>query len=217
MTSRKARHNQRVRDRILAAAAAAFRAEGYAGTNLDRIMEGAGLTRGAFYAHFRSKPVLFVEVIRADQPLLTWLRGRSDAAPDALLLGMQHIFRRYLDPGNLETIARTCSLACLCRDVALAGDAARVAHEQAMQEILREMPRGQGPSPDDPNLAAALTLAVGAIGLAAACESPEMRGTILNAASEQVTALLDAARRDREDAPPARAPAFPYRDQPRIG
>lgn len=43
------------RERILDAAAAAFRAHGYAATGVDAVMAAAGLTHGGFYAHFASK------------------------------------------------------------------------------------------------------------------------------------------------------------------
>ena len=54
-----------------------FRLRGYAGTSIDDIMLAAGLTRGAFYAHFESKEDLFAEVIRAGDGLLRKLRART--------------------------------------------------------------------------------------------------------------------------------------------
>ena len=68
----------RTRAEILEHAARLFRLRGYAGTNIDDIMLAAGLTRGAFYAHFKSKDDLFAEVIRAGHGLLGRLRGASD-------------------------------------------------------------------------------------------------------------------------------------------
>lgn len=51
------------RRRILDAAAAAFRAHGYAATGVDAVMAAAGLTHGGFYAHFASKRELLVATI----------------------------------------------------------------------------------------------------------------------------------------------------------
>ena len=45
----------RTRAEILDHAGRLFRLRGYAGTNIDDVMLAAGLTRGAFYAHFNSK------------------------------------------------------------------------------------------------------------------------------------------------------------------
>ena len=60
----------RTRAEIFEHAARLFRLRGYAGTNIDDIMLAAGLTRGAFYAHFKSKDDLFAEVVRAGDGLL---------------------------------------------------------------------------------------------------------------------------------------------------
>lgn len=51
------------RERIIDAAAAAFRAQGYAATGVDAIMAAAGLTHGGFYAHFASKRELLAAAI----------------------------------------------------------------------------------------------------------------------------------------------------------
>lgn len=51
------------RARILDAAAAAFRAHGYAATGVDAVMAAAGLTHGGFYAHFASKRELLAATI----------------------------------------------------------------------------------------------------------------------------------------------------------
>ncbi|MSO64441.1 MAG: TetR/AcrR family transcriptional regulator [Alphaproteobacteria bacterium] len=48
-------HRAASRARILAAAAALLRRVGLAGTTIDDLMAGAGLTRGSFYAHFGDK------------------------------------------------------------------------------------------------------------------------------------------------------------------
>ena len=51
----------RIRAEIFEHAGRLFRLRGYAGTSIDDIMLAAGLTRGAFYAHFKSKDDLFAE------------------------------------------------------------------------------------------------------------------------------------------------------------
>jgi TetR/AcrR family transcriptional repressor of nem operon len=49
------------RERILKAASGLFREKGYHATGVDELMEKAGLTAGAFYAHFKSKKQLLAE------------------------------------------------------------------------------------------------------------------------------------------------------------
>ena len=48
-------------ERIVAAAARAIRRSGYAGTGVAAIMKEAGLTHGAFYAHFESREAMLAE------------------------------------------------------------------------------------------------------------------------------------------------------------
>jgi TetR/AcrR family transcriptional repressor of nem operon len=58
-------HKEQTHQRILDAAAAAFREHGVAGIGIADIMRRAGLTHGGFYAHFKSKDELVAEVLGA--------------------------------------------------------------------------------------------------------------------------------------------------------
>lgn len=52
------------RDRILESAAREFSAHGYGGASLNRILESAGLSKGAAYYYFDDKADLFLTVVR---------------------------------------------------------------------------------------------------------------------------------------------------------
>jgi AcrR family transcriptional regulator len=54
------------RERLIATARALFIAKGFADTSVEHIAEGAGYTRGAFYAHFEHKRELLIEILRRD-------------------------------------------------------------------------------------------------------------------------------------------------------
>ncbi|KAG8148858.1 TetR family transcriptional regulator [Burkholderia catarinensis] len=54
------------RERLVATARALFIAKGFADTSVEQIAEGAGYTRGAFYAHFEHKRELLIEILRRD-------------------------------------------------------------------------------------------------------------------------------------------------------
>ena len=64
---RKSKHNERAaakdasHERIVVAAARAIRRSGYDGTGVADIMKEAGLTHGAFYAHFTSREAMLAE------------------------------------------------------------------------------------------------------------------------------------------------------------
>src|SRR5688572_30416920 len=63
----RSKHNARTaakeasHERIVSAAARAIRRSGYDGTGVADIMKEAGLTHGAFYAHFPSREAMLAE------------------------------------------------------------------------------------------------------------------------------------------------------------
>lgn len=61
-----------------------FASQGYAGTSVEAIYAGAGLTRGALYHHFESKQALFRAVFLAvGDGVLTRLEGTEGTPDDA--------------------------------------------------------------------------------------------------------------------------------------
>ena len=71
-------HKQATRQRILEAAGRRFKEDGIDGAGVATVMSDAGLTNGAFYAHFASKEDLVANVL-ADQ--LRAQRQSFDAQP----------------------------------------------------------------------------------------------------------------------------------------
>ena len=61
--SSKAQQKIISKQRIINVATRLFKIHGYAATGIDRIMEEAGLTAGAFYAHFNSKSYLLEQCL----------------------------------------------------------------------------------------------------------------------------------------------------------
>ncbi len=57
---------QATRDRLLEAAAEAFREEGLQGASVEAICTRAGFTRGAFYSNFESKEQLFLALLERE-------------------------------------------------------------------------------------------------------------------------------------------------------
>lgn len=70
------------RERIQDAAEALILAQGYAATSIDQIIERVGVTKGAFFYHFKTKGELARALIeryaRADQRLLDQTLARAD-------------------------------------------------------------------------------------------------------------------------------------------
>jgi AcrR family transcriptional regulator len=66
-----AEYSARTRRQLMAAARKEFAREGYAGASTERIVEAAGMTRGALYHHYRDKRELFEAVVTELQEAIT--------------------------------------------------------------------------------------------------------------------------------------------------
>jgi TetR/AcrR family transcriptional repressor of nem operon len=169
----------RTRAEIFDHAARLFRLRGYAGTNIDDIMLAAGLTRGAFYAHFTSKDDLFAEVIRVGHGLLAKVRASDRKAA----------LTSYFDKAELAANAQACTLAALPGDVARAPMAARLAYASALYALIGELARGR-PRRLDANATTVAILAVGAVILARASGDTRLSDWLLRCARRAALPLL---------------------------
>jgi TetR/AcrR family transcriptional repressor of nem operon len=169
----------RTRAEILAHAARLFRLRGHAGTNIDDIMLAAGLTRGAFYAHFTSKDDLFAEAIRAGHGLLGRLRAGDPPA----------VLKAYLDKADLAATVQGCILAALPGDVARAPLAARLAYANVLYATIAELARSKKRKLDADATVAAI-LAVGGVTLARASGDTRLSNWLLRCAQRAAAPLL---------------------------
>jgi len=77
-TSRQAARTEVTRRKLLAAAKHIFAKDGFEAARLEDISAGAGYTRGAFYANFKSKEDIFFALLEE------WVRERIDSVTAAL-------------------------------------------------------------------------------------------------------------------------------------
>jgi TetR/AcrR family transcriptional repressor of nem operon len=171
----------RVRTEIFEHAGRLFRLRGYAGTSIDDIMLAAGLTRGAFYAHFESKEELFAEVVRAGDGLLRKLRAADTTVGGAI--------DAYLARDDFAANALGCTLAALAGDVARASLPAQLAYANILHGVIGEMARGRRRKLD-PDATAAAILAAGALSLARASGDRRLSDWLLRCARRAARALL---------------------------
>ena len=169
----------RTRAEILDHAGRLFRLRGYTGTNIDDVMLAAGLTRGAFYAHFKSKDDLFTEAIIAGTGLRTRLRGAEPAA----------VLKAYLDRAELGASAPGCMLAALPSDIARAPLVARLAYANLLYATIGELARSKKRKLDADATVAAI-LAVGAVTLARASGDTRLSDWLLRCAWRAAAPLL---------------------------
>ena len=106
-------HKQATRQRILEAAGRRFKEDGIDRAGVAAVMSDAGLTNGAFYAHFASKEDLVANVL-ADQ--VRGQRHRFDAQPGDRA-GLEAIVRAYLSPEHRDRCADGCPSAALLDEI----------------------------------------------------------------------------------------------------
>ncbi|MEM9584234.1 MAG: TetR/AcrR family transcriptional regulator [Pseudomonadota bacterium] len=163
---------KRTRQRILDQAGALFRRFGYRGVGIDKIMNAAGLTRGGFYAHFKSKSDLFVTVIAEDfnfTKQIVRLQKEPDGAPRNRAL---FAIRQYLNTATRDHIGGACTMAASAVDVAAADHEAKAAFEARLDDLLSgigDLFREDGVALNRAELHAILATSVGGLVLARAC------------------------------------------------
>lgn len=188
--NRKSAHNARVRARILEAALRDFCARGYDGAGINTVMQAAGLTRGAFYAHFASKEALFVETLAQPCASLTRLRERGPENDSTTLwAACLSEVTAWLNPLQFAETWATFPLASLAMDACRESGAAQRAYEKSHRDLLVELARGQDFTADNPALIAGLSTIIGSLSAAAASASAPRRTLILLSAQDIVSEI----------------------------
>ncbi len=99
----------RTRARILESAARLITAEGPLGASVARVMAGAGLTTGGFYAHYASKDEMLAEsIVEAARRAFARLEEGAPRAPGASRL--RYLVGRYLSEKHVANVESGCGL-----------------------------------------------------------------------------------------------------------
>src|SRR5215813_14945489 len=123
------------RQRIIKAAAAAFRKNGIAGTGLSDLMAAAGLTHGGFYRHFDSKDQIVAEACTAAAEALVEQLAAS-AAKKSPQRGLKAIVENYLSAAHRDEPAAGCPVAALGSEIARGDERTRAAATQALLKFV---------------------------------------------------------------------------------
>lgn len=176
-------HKRQTRARIVECARALFNRRGFMEVSIDEIMAAAGLTRGGFYNHFKTKDELYGETLTA------FAEGRrEEACESASHCGPEvarQVFNHYVSRQHLENLDGQCPLVALPSDTARAGPAVRAAYRTVLEILVgmfeANLPAGDGMSPRQRGLAIAATC-VGAMVLARTVDDAELADEICDAA-----------------------------------
>ena len=180
MTRYPESHKQETRARIVAVASGVALTQGFS-AGIDRIMKAAGLTRGGFYAHFRSKAELEDAVIaQAMDNTRAWLLSRSPEERSGKAL--RAIVDVYLSERHRDEPENGCPLPALSADVARADDDTRDTYTSRLllwaSAVEARLPAGKTPSFD--RALAIVALLAGGVALARAVREPALSKRILD-------------------------------------
>ena len=106
-------HKETTRQHILDVASKQFRKGGIEAVGLAGVMKEAGLTNGAFYAHFKSKEDLVREMLVSAFDIQ--LQMLSEALKHGLKL--EDAIRDYLSPEKRDNCEESCPAASLMAEV----------------------------------------------------------------------------------------------------
>jgi TetR/AcrR family transcriptional regulator, transcriptional repressor for nem operon len=174
------------RRQIMKVAGERFRQDGIAASGLASVMSDAGLTNGAFYAHFGSKAELVRETIAA---ALEDLSKQVDGAIAAG--GLEAVTATYLSPQHRDDAAHGCSFAALLPELARQPDEARQVYMEGFLTLVRQVAEALPPETTDPEGTAMAMLAtlIGTLQLARVLEGTALSTRMLETGADAALQL----------------------------
>ena len=175
------------RQTVINAASRLFRERGFDGIGLKDLMEGAGLTQGAFYKQFASKEDLAVEASR--RALESASRRWSDAAAQNPDDPLGAVIAFYLSADHREEKMDGCPVVALGSDAARQGTNVKAVFEAGIKAYLEVLGRFIGETDGEESggkAMAILSTMVGAVTLSRVVNDPDLAQALLDAAAEQV-------------------------------
>ena len=181
-------HKEATRAHIIDVASAQFREHGVAAAGLAGIMAAAGLTNGAFYAHFESKEDLVRAVLvdalgRREQNLRANLESNA---------GIETAIRDYLSTRHRDNMANGCPTAALVAEIARHPRKTRDAFTTKISEFIPLMAAqiGAGSPRERRRTATAIySMMVGALQMARAVNDKALSDEILETAVDAALKL----------------------------
>ena len=175
------------RQTVINVASRLFRERGFDGIGLKDLMEGAGLTQGAFYKQFESKEDLAAQASRRalESASQRWSSAIAENPDDPL----GAVIAFYLSAGHREEKLDGCPVVALGSDAARQGPSVKAAFEEGIKAYLEVLgpllPKTDG---GDSNRKAMVVLStmIGAMTLSRAVNDPDLAQAFQNAAVEHV-------------------------------
>jgi TetR/AcrR family transcriptional regulator, transcriptional repressor for nem operon len=184
---------QENRQKVIDVASRLFREHGFDGIGLKDLMEGAGLTHGAFYKQFASKDDLAAQ---ASRRALESASGRWSAAAAANPQDpLGAVIALFLSMGHRAERMDGCPVVALGAEAARQGAEVKASFEAGIREYLEMLGRWLGETGgEEPSgkAKAILSTMVGAMVLSRAVNDERLSKQFLQAAADAVRMKLSA-------------------------
>jgi len=185
-------HKDATRQRIIETAGRRLKRNGIDGSGVAALMKDAGLTNGAFYAHFTSKEDLvataLTEQLREQRLLL------ADIPPGRA--GIEQVVRRYLSPEHRDNPEEGCPSAALLDEISRCPEATRQAYTEGGLAFIDDLAARL--APHDPRsvrttIAGVYALMIGTLQLSRALTDPQLADDLLEQGIRNAISALDTA------------------------
>ena len=186
-------HKEATRKKILNSAITLFSTRGFDQVSIDDLMKDAGLTRGAFYAHFESKQAVYAKAIiaGAKKSRITQQKPENitqDEWTKDLLFG-------YLSEDHITQKSSPCPLAFLVTDIANNEDEVKTTYTR-MYKMLNKTIRAQlsksnvGKPPTEQEILATTAMMIGGVAIGRALNDDKTTKDLLASCRDAALNLL---------------------------
>jgi TetR/AcrR family transcriptional regulator, transcriptional repressor for nem operon len=184
-------HKQATRRRIIEVAGRRLKRDGIDGSGIATLMADAGLTNGAFYAHFESKEDLVANALV--EQLHEQRESFSAQPPDRD--GLAQIVRAYLSVEHRDNPEDGCPSAALLDEIGRSTDATKRVYTDGLLVVIDDIAARL--ASDDPHLARVKTLSVfaqmvGTLQVSRALADRQLADEVLEQGIQNALALLGA-------------------------
>jgi TetR/AcrR family transcriptional regulator, transcriptional repressor for nem operon len=184
-------HKLATRQRIIETAGRRLKRDGIDGSGVATLMKDAGLTNGAFYAHFASKEDLVATAV-CDQ--LREQRERLAAVPPGRA-GIEQIVRTYLSPEHRDNPEEGCPSAALLDEIGRCTDPTKQAYTDSLLAVIDDIAARLAPhDPPRTEILSVYALMIGTLQLSRALADRQLADDVLKQGIRNALAVLDATQ-----------------------
>lgn len=176
-----AEHKTVTRARLLEKTGALIKKHGYAASGVDGLMSAAEMTSGAFYSHFRSKSELLEAV--TEHELKRSIELFSNKSPEQGIAAIE----AYLNIAHVAHPELGCIVPSLAPEIARANESTQRIFEEGVL-VLKDQIKNL--VKEDANAWSVMAQLIGAVMIARALPSEEVREALLSGVKHQVKSAV---------------------------